>query len=101
MIKLTQGTKQYVLVPIQDLTGNVTSLSTATFDVTDVTDPTPISYYTAQAAVVDVMDIYCLLDTSAAHPSGLWPTGLYKLYVKFPIFAEVPRLGPIDLLLVS
>jgi hypothetical protein len=102
VIRLTQGTKQYVLVPIKDLTGAVTSLVTATYDVTDVADPTPVDYYTDESAVVSDMDLYCMIDTSATGPtSGVWDTGKYRLFVKFPIFSEIPRLGPIDLLLIN
>jgi len=100
MIRLTVGTKQYVVVPIKDLTGVVSALTTATFDVED--EPHTTWYYSAQSAVVSGMDIYCLLNTSATGPtSAIWPAGRYQLFVTFPVTPEIPRLGPIDLLLVD
>ena len=102
MIRLTQETKQFILVPIRDLTGAVTSLDTATYDVTDVADPTPVDYYTDEAAVVSDMDIFCMIDTSATGPtSEIWDTGRYRLFVQFPIGSEIPRLGPVDFLIIN
>lgn len=95
-VLLTQGTKEVVPVDLTDRTGTITDLSAAscTFDVVNDAN---VSYYTAQAATGVGMEIRCLLDTSAAHALGLWAVGHYRLFVKFTVGSESPRLGPTDI----
>lgn len=87
MERLTKGTIEFLVIPITDTLGNLTSIASATFDiVTGDDDQTPV--VTAQAAVVDGMTILTLINTTNM------VEGPYDLFVKFPASPETPRLGP-------
>lgn len=92
-VTLPQGTKEFLLVDVQDLLLNLVTLdgTTPKFDVKDVAN---VMKYTQQAATNSQMRVYCLIDTSAAHAQGLWPAGNYRLYINFVTAPELPRLGP-------
>lgn len=98
---LTRGTKEILPVDVDDTTDQVTSLTSATGVQFDVKDDANTSFYSNQAASVTGMRISCLVDTSAAHPSGLWPEGHYSLYVEFTLATESVRLGPIDIYVIG
>lgn len=99
---LTRGTKELLPVDVDDTTGQVTTLisSSPQFDV-KLADSPFTSFYSNQAASVTDMRISCLVDTSAAHPNGLWPTGHYELYIEFTVATESVRIGPIDIYVVG
>jgi hypothetical protein len=100
---LTRGTKEILPVDVDDSTDQVTTIVGATavqFDV-KMADSPFTAFYTNQGASATGMRISCLVDTSAAHPSGLWPEGHYELYVEFTIATENVRLGPIDVYIVG
>ena len=98
---LTRGTKEILPVDVDDSTDQVSSLAAATSVQFDVKNEGGTSFYTNQAATVTGMRISCLVDTSAAHPSGLWPAGRYELYPEFTLATEVVRLGPIDIYVIG
>lgn len=99
---LTRGTKELLPVDVDDTTDQVTSLvsSSPQFDVKLADDPFT-SFYSNQAASATDMRISCLVDTSAAHPSGLWPEGHYELYIEFTVASEAVRIGPIDIYVIG
>lgn len=99
---LTRGTKELLPVDVDDTTDQVTSLvsSSPQFDV-KLADTPFTSFYSNQAASATDMRISCLVDTSAAHPSGLWPEGHYELYIEFTVASEAVRIGPIDIYVIG
>ena len=98
---LTRGTKEILPVDVDDSTDQATSLVSATSVRFDVKSEAGTPFYTNQAASATGMRISCLVDTSAAHPSGTWPVGHYELYVEFTLATESVRLGPIDIYVVG
>jgi len=100
---LTRGTKEILPVDVDDSTDQVTTLVSATaiqFDV-KLADTPFTAQYSNQAATATGMRISCLVDTSAAHPNGLWPEGHYELYIEFTLGTEGVRLGPIDIYVIG
>lgn len=97
-VKITLGTKENIPVDIEDATGIITTLvgSSPTFDVLDAADVVKIN---AQAATVSgTMRLLCLCDFSV---TATFPVGKYRLFVKFTVGSEVPRLGPFDLEIID
>jgi hypothetical protein len=92
-VTLPQGTKEYLFLDVSDLLAQLLTLdgTTPKFDVKDQGD---VLKYTQANATNVGMRMYCLIDTSAAHPQGLWAAGNYRLYVNFTTAPELPRLGP-------
>lgn len=93
-IILTKGTKEIVPFDVYDQTGNVTDLS-AKLPKYYFTDSAGANIYNAAATTAVLMRVSCLLDCTAAGPSGLLPIGRYYLYVSFTNGTETPKLGPI------
>jgi hypothetical protein len=98
IVRLAQGSKEYVDVAITDATSQVTDLSTSNPHF-DVKDDSGVAKQSGVAAIVtpDGMTFQCLVDTTAG---GLWPLGHYNLYVYWTIAPESPREGPFDLYVV-
>jgi hypothetical protein len=100
-IKLVRGTKEIVPVDIVDRSGTETDLSTYSpyFSVLDDTDG---GWYIVEPCTASGMRILPLIDTSATHPEGLWPTGHYRLFVGFNDGVdEEPLLFAADLYLID
>lgn len=87
MERLTKGTIEYLVIPVTDTLGNVTSIASATYDIV-TGDDAATAVVTGAVAVVDGMKILPLIDTT------LMAEGPYDLFVRFPAFPETPRLGP-------
>jgi hypothetical protein len=98
---ITRGTKEILPIDVDDSTDQVTSLVGATGLQFDVKNDAAVSFYSNQAASATDMRISCLVDTSAAHPNGLWAEGHYEMYVEFTLASESPRLGPIDIYVIG
>lgn len=101
---LTRGTKEILPVDVDDATDQVISLTGATslqFDIKRAFNEGATVMYSNQAASATDMRVSCLVDTSAAHPSGLWPEGHYELYIEFTLGTEQVRLGPMDIFVVG
>ena len=98
---LTRGTKEILPVDVDDTTDQVTTLAGATSVQFDVKNDAGTSFYSNHSASITGMRISCLVDTSAAHPNGLWPEGHYELYPEFTLATEVVRLGPIDIYVIG
>lgn len=93
VVLLTQGTKEYLLVDVDDLTDQVTTL-TGTNPVFDVFDSKGLAKYSDQACVLDPvlpMRVRCMIDTSTPE---YWATGDYKLFLQLETMPEEPRIGP-------
>lgn len=89
MERITKGTKEYLIVPVTDSLGNLTSLGTTTYDIyTGDSEKTPV--LVGATAVVDSLTIFALVDTVILNMEQ----GPYDLFVKFDAFPETPRLGP-------
>jgi hypothetical protein len=91
-VVLPRGTKEYLLVDVEDLLGNVTTLTghNPRYSVKDEVDAFK---YTDQAGSSTGMVAYCMVDTNAG---GLWAAGIYRLYLRFDATPEIPYLGPFE-----
>ncbi len=88
-----QGTKEYAIIDVTDLKGNLTTLDGTNPRFT-VYDATNVKWYNDATAQNVGLTAYCLIDTSAAHPLGLWPPGEYRIDLKCDTPAEVPIMAP-------
>jgi hypothetical protein len=91
--QLVQGTKEYLIVDMTDKLGALSSLDGTNPRFT-VYNPSNVKIYDEQTASNVGMTVYCLCDTSAAHPSGLWPPAEYRLSLHFDTPAESPVVEP-------
>lgn len=91
--QLVQGTKEYLIVDMTDKVGALLSLDGTNPRFT-VYDNANLKYYNDATASNVGLTAYCLVDTSAAHPMGLWPAGEYRLSVHFDTPAESPVVEP-------
>ena len=91
-VVLPAGTKEYLLVDVEDLLGNVTTLSghNPRYTVLDAAD---VAKYTDQAGTSTGMTAYCMVDTTSG---GAWAAGMYRLYLRFDATPEVPYIGPFE-----
>jgi len=92
---LAKGTKETLVVDVEDFLGNMTTLAGtgATFDV-EARGGTPM--ITAGSVTFDVgspLRAKCLVDTTTPL---LWPAGKYFLYINFTFTVDAPRLGPME-----
>lgn len=94
-ILLAKGTKEIVIIDVADDTGSISDISILSPTYDFITDAN-VFIYTAAVATADGMQVSCLLDTSASGPSGLLAVGHYRLFIRFTIGTELPRLGPVD-----
>lgn len=92
-VVLTQGTKEYVTVDVADALNNLVTLAGTTpqYRVVDNVNTEKIAW---SAAVIQVMKLFCMIDTGIP---GLWAGGTYRLYVKFTTAPELPWLGPYEI----
>jgi hypothetical protein len=97
VIRVALGTKENIAVDVTDITGGTTSLSgtSPNFDVLNAAGTALIS---AVAATASVMTLLCLCDFTN---TTTFPIGDYRLFVKFTVGTEVPRLGPVNIQIVS
>jgi hypothetical protein len=87
-MKVNKGSIETFVVEIVDTVNNLTALPAGTtYDILD-TDGNNVSIN--QAATVEEMRAYCLIDSTLAQ----MPVGDYDLFLKFSSAPEVPRLGP-------
>ena len=100
VIRLAKGTKENVPVDVVDGSGATTDLSGATPKYDVMTDA-DVFLYNAATATAASMTITCMIDTSATGPSGPWPAGHYRLFVRFTVGSEIVRLGPADIYLTE
>lgn len=91
------GTKEYVVVEVDDALNNVVDLTALTpeFKVLnpDPNDTDKLAW--AAVSQVTLMKLYCLIDTTG------WAGGTYRLFVKFTATPEVPWLGPYEIEVVE
>lgn len=93
---ITQGSKEYVAVDLNDEFSILTTLDGAGLTY-DVTDRAGNFKYQNQAGLNVGMQARCMVDTtSGSNPP--WAEGEYNLYIKFNSLPEVPRLGPFKFL---
>lgn len=84
------GTKEIVPIKVTDRLGNLTTLDGVPCTFT-VKDRTGNAKYTNQAIQGNSgMTAFCLIDTAT------WAAGTYRLWLKVPIGAEAPVLGPFE-----
>lgn len=94
MVKIAQGSIEYVFVDVDDRAALVTTLvgTTPKFSVYKKSDSS--SMITNQSCSVDAgmpMQLRCLIDTTI--PSA-WASAEYELYITFTSGAESPLHGP-------
>lgn len=94
MVKLVQGTTEYIVVTIGDRLDIITTLvgTTPLFNVYRRSDNTQV--ITDQACDVDAgspMQLRCLIDTTNG---TTWTSDEYELYVKWTTGSEIPEHGP-------
>ena len=87
MERLTKGTKEFLVIPVTDTQGNLTSIAAATYDLY-TGDDEATEIIAGQSCVVDGMTILPLIDTTSLDE------GPYDLFVTFEALPEIPRLGP-------
>lgn len=87
MERLTKGTIEYLVIPVTDTLGNITSIDSAKYDIY-TGDDAQTAVLEGADAVVDGMKILPLIDTTDMDE------GPYDLFVTFSVFPEYPRLGP-------
>jgi hypothetical protein len=96
MPELPQGTKEYLIVDVEDELGAIADLSSHNpeFRVInpDPTDTDKVTW-TNVGLVVTLMKVRCLVDTSSG---GGWPPGTYRLQLRFTATPELPWLGPYE-----
>jgi hypothetical protein len=78
--EITQGTKEYLAVDVDDRTGMTTDLSTASPKFWFQKPDDSYVYNNVSATAVG-MQLQCLIDTSSGGPGGLLAVGQYRLYV--------------------
>jgi len=96
MFQLANGTKEFIVVDLKDLTGTITDLSTylPKFS-TKKADGTAV--VTLASATASLMRVNCLIDTVGV----VYTVGLHKLYVSFTIGSEVPLIFASDFQVVT
>lgn len=99
--RVTNGSIENIEIDVTDVSGAVTDLS-ASSPHFDVWDDTTGHFVNDAVAVASGMVVHCLINTTTGNPvgGGAWPVQHYKVYVKFTIGAETPRLGPFDLYVI-
>ena len=94
-VELPQGTKEHLVVDVDDELNNLPTLdgTTPQFRVLmpDPDDADKVAW-TSTGLTVQVMKLFCLIDTSV----GPWDGGTYRLYVRFTTAPELPVLGPFE-----
>ena len=90
-VNLPKGTKEYVVVEVEDALNNLLTLegTTPKFDVKNEAGTLVINQGTP---VIQVMKLFCMIDTRTT--PGSWPAGEYRVYVDFTTAPELPRIGP-------
>ena len=91
-VVLPQGTKEYLIVDVDDALDGIASLngSNPRYTVKDFNDALK---YNDQVGTNSGMKAYCMIDTLSG---GAWAEGTYRLYVRFDALPEVPYLGPFE-----
>lgn len=91
MIELTQGTIETVVVDLTDRLGNLSTLdgSNLRFDVKDRAGAFKVNNASAPN---NGMRALPLIDTTLG---GVWPSGEYRLYLRFNAPNDTPVIGPI------
>ena len=89
---LPQGTKEFLIVDVDDASDQLTTLvgTTPKYDIKDSTGTLKVNQGTPTAVG---MRLYCLADTTAG---GLWAGDTYRLYVNFITGGEAPKIGPME-----
>jgi hypothetical protein len=98
MIRVALGTKENVAVTVTDITGGTTSLAAATPLLFDVLNAAGTALISGSTPTVNTMTLYCLCDFSN---TATFPVGDYRLFVKFTVGTETPRLGPFNIQIVA
>lgn len=89
---LVLGTKEQLVVKVDDRKGQLTDLSALTpqYDILRASDDTVM--ITGASAVPDGLKAYCLVDTTQVSPA--YTAGIYNLFLKFTSAPEAPVRGP-------
>jgi hypothetical protein len=93
MAQLTQGTVEYLILEVEDRLNNLATLD-GKGGVYSVFSDSGTPMYDEEDIQAQGLKAFCLINTSATHPQGLWPEGEYKIYLRFTLNPEIPRLGP-------
>lgn len=92
---LAKGTVETLLVDVEDLLNNMTTLS-GTGALFDVNSRGGTPMITDAAVTIDPLEplrAQCLVNTNLP---TLWPAGKYFLYIHFAFIPDAPRLGPLE-----
>jgi len=87
MERLTKGTIEFLVIPVTDTMGNLTSIGAASYDLY-TGDDAATEIISGKQCVVSGMKILPLIDTTNL------AEGPYDLFVTFSASPETPRLGP-------
>lgn len=95
MLRFPKGTKEYIRAPVKDATAQLTTLDSAGTRYDIVEDATGTKKVDNALGTNMGMVALCMLDTT----TGTWPSGKYKLYIRFNTAPEIPMLGPYEFLI--
>lgn len=95
-LKLPKGTKEYIVIGLEDRLGTITTLTGAGM-IYDIFDAAGNAKYNDAPGANMLMKAMCMCDTNLG---GLWAIGRYELFIQFNALPEVPRLGPFPFLVV-
>lgn len=93
MEKLAKGTKETLLITVDDRTNNLATLDGLTLKY-DVIARDGTKKIDQGNATNTGMIAKCLVDTTTG---GGWPAGKYSLYLDITTATEKPRLGPFEI----
>lgn len=100
MLTFPKGTKEYIRVPVRDVTGQLTDLAAAGLRYDIVRDSDDVKLVDNAVGTNQGMTGLCMLDTTLV-PNN-WIPDKYKLYTRFTNLApEVPVLGPLEFLITD
>ncbi len=91
-VVLPQGTKEYIVVDVDDELNNLVTLA-GTSPQYRVLKPNDTEQLTWTTAVDQVMKLFCMIDTNTPL---LWAGDTYRLYCRFTTAPELPVLGPYE-----
>ena len=91
MDTLVEGTKEIVVIELNDRLGTVTALTGINVEQRITTeDESAVEQDWTGVVNTDGMSVECLIDTTG------WDEGTYKLYIRVNIPPELPILGPFE-----
>lgn len=90
MITIPIGSKENLMVDVQDLLGNLVTLSGTNPRYT-IEDENGVDKVVDAVATFTLLKAFCMIDTTTGGP---WEPLDHKLWLRFDALPEIPLLGP-------